>query len=399
MHILSVSEEFLSLICGLGILQGILLATLVYFHPRSDRSVNIFLALYIFFTSAIMSLPFIMKVVGWQNSFFIQPLPFLTGPLLYVYLRSFKEAMTWRKVLPHLIAFFLFFFIAYWNISMLRSKYPAGSELPPEVLSEPRIITVQYIRFAQQILYYFLARRTLLSYQRSIRHLFSDISRVDLNWARFLVNGFLILICVFMVIFPVMRRYPEEFSALLFLNMAIATPYIYLAVYKGVSQPTVWQLQPAVKKEIVAEEILEAENIETGASDPDMQKAAKTGLGTDKINELTSKIVMLMEREKLFQETELTLNQLAQKLDVPTYQVSQALNEGLKRNFYDVVNRYRVEEAKRLLLDPKNTNFTILSVGFEAGFNSKTTFNTVFKKFTGLTPTEYRNKQLTTILT
>jgi AraC-like DNA-binding protein len=66
----------------------------------------------------------------------------------------------------------------------------------------------------------------------------------------------------------------------------------------------------------------------------------------------------------------------------------------MKKNFYDLVNGYRVEEAKRLLLDPKNTNYTILSVGFEAGFNSKTTFNTVFKKFTGLTPTDFRKKEL-----
>ena len=100
-----------------------------------------------------------------------------------------------------------------------------------------------------------------------------------------------------------------------------------------------------------------------------------------------------MDKEKLFQETELTLQQLAQKLNVPTYQVSQTLNEGMKKNFYDLINGYRVEEAKRLLLDSKNMNYTILSVGFEAGFNSKTTFNTVFKKFTGLTPTDYRDKQ------
>src|SRR5688572_10594095 len=124
MFILSVSENILSLVCGFGILQGILLAGLVYFHRKSDKSVNLFLALYIFSTSAIMSLPFIMKIIGWQNSFFIQPLPFLTGPLLYLYLRSFKETLTWRKVLPHLIWFILFFFIAYWNISGLRNKYP-----------------------------------------------------------------------------------------------------------------------------------------------------------------------------------------------------------------------------------------------------------------------------------
>ena len=106
---------------------------------------------------------------------------------------------------------------------------------------------------------------------------------------------------------------------------------------------------------------------------------------------ITSRVIELMEKEKYYQEPELTLQNLADKLHVPAYQVSQAINEGLKKNFYDLVNGYRIEEAKRLLLDPNNNNYTILSVGFEAGFNSKTTFNTVFKKFTGLTPTEFRS--------
>ena len=100
-----------------------------------------------------------------------------------------------------------------------------------------------------------------------------------------------------------------------------------------------------------------------------------------------------MEKEKIFQEPELTLQTLADKISIPSYQVSQAINDGLQKSFYDLVNGYRVEEAKRLLIDSKTSNYTILSVGFEAGFNSKTTFNTVFKKFTGLTPTEFRDKQ------
>jgi YesN/AraC family two-component response regulator len=102
-----------------------------------------------------------------------------------------------------------------------------------------------------------------------------------------------------------------------------------------------------------------------------------------------------MEGEKLYHEAELTLQQLANRLQLPTYLVSQAINDGLKKNFYELINGYRVEEAKQLLLSPKNQNFTILSIGFEAGFNSKTTFNTVFKKFTGMTPTEFRDKQKT----
>lgn len=302
-------------------------------------------------------------------------------------------------MLPHLIWFFLFFFIAYWNLSILRNKYPDIKELPAEVLNQPNIIIVQYVRFAQQLLYYFLARRTLLSYQRSIRHMFSEISRIDLQWARFLVNGFLILICAFMVIFPLMRRFPEEFNTLLLLNMAIATPYIYLAVYKGVLQPTIWQVQTGIKKETVEERIQEAEEIENDNTEVQKPKTPKARLSAAKINELVEKITRLMEKEKLYQETELTLQQLADKLQVPAYQVSQALNEGMKKNFYDLINGYRVEEAKRLLLDSKNMNYTILSVGFEAGFNSKTTFNTVFKKFTGLTPTEYRDKQKQSVLT
>lgn len=100
-----------------------------------------------------------------------------------------------------------------------------------------------------------------------------------------------------------------------------------------------------------------------------------------------------MENEKLHEDPEFTLQQLSHKLQIPSYQVSQAINDGMKKNFYELVNGYRVEEAKRLLADDRNRNYTILSVGFEAGFNSKTTFNTVFKKFTGLTPTEYRERQ------
>lgn len=399
MYILSVSENILFFVCGFGILQGILLAALIYFHPRSDKSVNIFLALYILGTSLIMSLPFLMKTLGWQNSFFIQPLPLLTGPLVYLYLRSFKEKLGWKKVVPHLLWFFLFFFVAWWNISMLKSKYPDSEELPAAALNQPAVIIVQYVRFAQQILYYFLARKTLLTYQHSIRQLFSETSRIDLKWAKFLINGFLFLVCFFMVIFPLMRRYPDQFSTLLFLNMAIATPYIYLAFYKGILQPTIWQLQPAMKRERIEEEIQEAEKMDTVKKEQAVLKTAKPGLNKEKIDELKAKITALMVEEKLYQEPELTLQQLSGKLNVPTYQVSQTLNEGMKKNFYDLVNGYRVEEAKRLLLDSKNKNYTILSIGFDAGFNSKTTFNTVFKKFTGLTPTEFRNSQQMPVLT
>jgi len=392
MIFLSITENILYFITGFGILQGIILAGLLYFHPKSDRSVNTFLALYVFCISAVMTMPVTINAVGWKNSYFLMPIPLLPGIFLYFYVISFKRTITWQKALPHFVIVIIVFFLAYWNLSAIARIYPDAKEIPPEALKRPVTLSVVLIRALQQIIYFFLCRRALKSYQQSIRQLFSETSRIDLNWTRFLINGFIIITSAFLVIFPLLIRFPEYFNSLLLANMAVATPYIYIATFKGIIQPTIWQINPGLKKEIVEEEIKEAEQIETYNGNGKI-RSSKSSLPEDKIEEITQKVIRLMEKDKLYQEPELTLQQLADKIQLSSYQVSQAINDGLKKNFYDIINGYRVEEAKRLLLDSKNKNYTILSVGFEAGFNSKTTFNTVFKKFTGLTPTEYRDKQ------
>jgi YesN/AraC family two-component response regulator len=151
-------------------------------------------------------------------------------------------------------------------------------------------------------------------------------------------------------------------------------------------------MRPNGQKEHVEKEILAAEEIESLKKDERKSQSLRL-LQENKFEEIISRIQRIMSQEKLYQETELSLQNLADKIGFPSYQVSLAINEGMKKSFYDLVNGYRVEEAKRLLLDIKNKNFTILSIGFDAGFNSKTTFNAVFKKFTGLTPTEFRDKE------
>ena len=398
MIILNTSENIFLFISGLGILQGILLAALVFFHPKSDRSVNKFLALYILFVSVIMTFPFMLKLISWKYSYFQQAVPSLTGPLLYLYLRSFKETINWRKAIPHFVPFVMFLIFCYWNISTLADQYPDAKQLPQEALQYPLTILINYLKFAQSIIYFFMARHTLRSYQRSIRQLYSETSRIDLYWAKVLVYGYIIIVVSAVFIFSLMLSFPQHFNLLLGVLMAISTPYIYIATFRGIMQPTIWQIQCNRNKKVVEEEIISAEVINAQKSAAEKIRIGKAVMNGDKIDEMVEKIIGLMEEEKLYQETDLTLQDLAKKLDSPTYQVSLAMNEGLKKNFYDLVNGYRVEEAKRLLLDSENRNYTILSVGFEAGFNSKTTFNTVFKKFTGHTPTDFRDKQRSKLL-
>lgn len=391
--LLSVSENILLFLSGFGILQGILLAAILFFHPKTDRSVTTFLALYIFFISIPIIMPVGHKLLTWQVIIFVEPFTLLIGPLLYFYVRSFKERITWQKAWPHLVLFVVYLFIASWFYTTVASKYPPSDKVPPEITRHPLTVIPVIIRLLQRLVYYFFARKELLSYQRSIRHLFSDISRINLNWIRWLINGYLVWVIATMICYTLILNFPDQFSLWVLSLGTLVTIYIYMAAWSGISQPSLWQVQNKVNKEEVEAEMLEADKIAEPVNHHEKPRAAKTGLSDDKTREMVARIIAAMEAEKLYKETELTLRDLAHKLEYPAYQVSQGLNEGLGKNFYDLVNGYRVEEAKRLLADPKTTNYTILAVGFEAGFNSKTTFNTVFKKMTGLTPTDFRERQ------
>jgi AraC-like DNA-binding protein len=100
-----------------------------------------------------------------------------------------------------------------------------------------------------------------------------------------------------------------------------------------------------------------------------------------------------MNNEQIFREPELTILDVSQRLTVPRHHVTQVLNEKLEKNFYTFINEYRIEDAKQRLKDPKNDNLTVLAIGYDAGFNSKSSFNTLFKKHVGVTPSEFRKKQ------
>ena len=133
----SLSEDILYFILGFGILQGFLLAAFLYFHPKSDRSVNKFLALYILFIGCVMTIPISMNLIGWKNSYILQPFPMLPGVWLYFYIRSFKERITFRKIAPHFIPVIIFLFLTYLNLSAMAEQYPDAEEVPPRQAVAP----------------------------------------------------------------------------------------------------------------------------------------------------------------------------------------------------------------------------------------------------------------------
>ena len=105
---------------------------------------------------------------------------------------------------------------------------------------------------------------------------------------------------------------------------------------------------------------------------------------------LFDKINTLIDDEKLYTEPKLNIDFLANEVDINASKLSTIINHFSTKNFNDYINEFRIELAKKLLIDADYINYTITAIGLESGFNSKSTFYYTFKKLTGLTPTEYQ---------
>ena len=119
-------------------------------------------------------------------------------------------------------------------------------------------------------------------------------------------------------------------------------------------------------------------------------KYAKSSLKERQVTELKDKLIRIMNVDKVFMDPGLSALVLSKKLNINTHILSELLNQHFNQNFYDFINQYRVEEAKKRLKDKEYNNFTVLAIGMDVGFNSKSTFNSVFKKVAGVTPSEFR---------
>ncbi|MDR2085060.1 MAG: AraC family transcriptional regulator [Bacteroidales bacterium] len=117
----------------------------------------------------------------------------------------------------------------------------------------------------------------------------------------------------------------------------------------------------------------------------------KSKIPKDTLDQCAEKLVKLMEEKKIYLKNDLNLQDVSEMINYPKHYITQALNLILKKNFYLFVNEYRVNEFKARVADKKNNNLTIMSIAYDSGFNSKSTFNSIFKKFTGQTPSEYVN--------
>ncbi len=124
---------------------------------------------------------------------------------------------------------------------------------------------------------------------------------------------------------------------------------------------------------------------------PQTSSHSKTyGLNLERLKSIEEKITLAMTEKQLYKNGKLQLKDLSKEISTSENHISEVLTKHLHTNYYDFVNTYRVEEVKRLMNSHSHKDYKLIAIALEAGFNSKTTFNTAFKKNTGQTPSEYR---------
>lgn len=246
---------------------------------------------------------------------------------------------------------------------------PREEQIALQILEDPHFykiaLTTESLRLCQSILYIILSIRLL---RKSVKDAKSSLSNFDLRWLRSFL-GFNVL------------AWSLAFIGTLFYFLEIAFLNVYNVLYVFVVIAIyllTWKLmgQPAFlpKKENDAED-----------------KYGNNLLSTELRSQYLAKLEVCMTQEQLFKNSQLRLQDLADHLDIPSHHLSQTVNSELKQNFYDYVNYWRVEHVKSQFKDPSQNHLKILAIAFDAGFNSKSTFNTIFKKSTGQTPSAYRN--------
>ena len=171
-------------------------------------------------------------------------------------------------------------------------------------------------------------------------------------------------------------------------QVAIAMALLVYGIgYMGLRQPEVFRYQtaelPVPKSEV-------ASAPPASESEPPARRQERSTLGDVEAAQLRQSLLRIMEDEQPWKESELTLADLASRLNTTTHKLSEVLNSQMSQTFYDFVNGYRVREVQRRIRAGEARSLKILALAMDAGFASKSTFNEVFKKHTSQTPSAFR---------
>ena len=393
---------FYSSILLISFSQGIIYSVLLLIKGiQTGNKSNFWLSLFVFLCSLYIA-PWMLGFAGWYDTqpyrdfLFYMPFQhlFFIGPIIFFYTQSLLNLsfrFTKKDVL-HLVPgiFYLIYIIsiAIYDLYIFKNYYFYIDGMDKDFED-----WYQKLGLLSMLLYFIISLRYYNNYRKLMYQVVSFADSVLFKWIRTYLIAFLLMLILPVVFeisgyfFPELKSY--QGSWWFFLSFSIVMYYIAISGYANPTSARIaFRMSAFDKNPLLLSSGNQNENsIEENTIDIEHETFDETI--SPEIEMWKSKIELLIQEEKLYQNPELTLTDLSKKLQTNPAIISRTINQGFQMNFNDFINNYRIEAVKEMFKNGKHKKSTILGIAYDCGFNSKATFNRAFKKNTRLSPKEF----------
>ena len=305
----------------------------------------------------------------------------LLGPLFYLYSKRLLLVNSKKQFqVLHFLPFLLFtiilpFFFAkplsshsidYGMLSLFRYDFP-------NITWIQHFYTYLFIlQFLHVLVYLILSIKNFRNVSLTFKENYSNMSNIYIKWLKLLSVAIGIIIIFTLLYYSILLDKPYYRRHMDYIYMLPMVLLVYFIAYIALRKPLLFH---------------DKENLL-----PIKKKYDQSNLELSTALSYKEEIIKVMKDKKLYQKPDLKLSDLAESLEISPKHLSQTINEQFSKSFYDLINYYRIEDAKAKLLDPEN-DLSIIQIAYDVGFNNKTSFNNYFKKLTKLTPKAFRLKK------
>ena len=313
-----------------------------------------------------------------------EPLSFLYGPLLFFFIKNYiSEKHVFKpKYLLHFVPF-----LADHIFNLFHFYFETGQQKIDDfnsiVIGKPdfQLSISLILRSISPIVYCIWSIYVLKIHRKNLKKLYSFTSdKLKIEWLWYLTWSMMIvgtsaMILNFIIVFFDVADWVELRKMVL----VIGAFWVFFLGYYSVKKTPFYR----------SFHVDGLDTLELDAMTEQPEKYEKTRLKEDEIPILKKKVLDYLDESKPYLNKNLTIGEMADSIEIPAYQLSQLINDQLGQSFFEFINSYRVKDVKVRFFDSKFSNLTLLGIAMECGFNSKASFNRIFKQLTNQTPTEY----------